>query len=131
MIDYWKIGIIAGVVIAIFGSGFWVGNSRYVRYKAEVESIAKVQEAHVQSITKQHSLVTKGIQDEYDAKLSLLRQYYSNGVRQPSSGKLSSNPLSSQPIALEPSHNVLAECAQTTLMLTELQKWFLEVYQIK
>jgi len=79
MIDYWKLGIIAGIVVAIFGSGWWVGHSKYVTYKAEVEAVAKTQEAHVESIEKQHALVTKGIQDEYDAKLALLRQYYAMG----------------------------------------------------
>ena len=132
MIDYAKLAIIAGVVLAIFGSGFWLGNARYVRYKAEVESIAKTQEAHIESITKQHALVTRGIQDEYDAKLSLLRTYYANGVRQPSSGKVSgSSPTTSSADAIAAYNELVGNCAQTTLMLVELQKWINEQVGIK
>jgi len=132
MIDYWKLGIIAGIVVAIFGSGWWVGHSKYVTYKAEVEAVAKTQEAHVESIEKQHALVTKGIQDEYDAKLALLRQYYANGVRQPSTSKMSgisAAPSSSDVIA---SYNILAgQCAETTQQLVSLQKWLNEQMGIK
>ena len=132
MIDYAKLAIIAGVVIAIFGSGFWLGNSRYVRYKAEVENTAKAQEAHVESITKQHALVTRGIQDEYDAKLSLLRTYYANGVRQPSSSKVSGiSPTTSSADAIAAYNELVGNCAQTTLMLVELQKWINEQVGIK
>lgn len=132
MIDYAKLAIIAGVVLAIFGSGFWLGNARYVRYKAEVENTAKTQEAHVESITKQHALVTKGIQDEYDAKLSLLRTYYANGVRQPSSGKVSGiSPTTSSADAIAAYNELVGNCAQTTLMLVELQKWINEQIGIK
>ena len=131
MIDYAKLAILGVIVATVFGSGWYVGNSRYVKYKAEIEAIAKAQEASIESIKKQQQLVTKGIQDEYDAKLALLRQYYSNGVRQPSSNKLSTDALSAQPATFITPNNLLADCAQTTLMLTELQKWFLEQYQIK
>ena len=132
MIDYGKLAIIVGVVLAIFGSGFWMGNARYVRYKTEVENTAKAQEAHVESITKQHALVTKGIQDEYDAKLALLRTYYANGVRQPSSGKVSGiSPTTSSADAISAYNELVGNCAQTTLMLVELQKWINEQVGIK
>ena len=131
MIDYVKITILAVAVSVVFGSGYWAGYSKYVAYKKEVEIAVKAQEAKVESIQKQHELVTKGISDEYDAKLSLIRQYYANGVRSPSTSSLSSVPNSTQSASIVPAHNLLTECATTTLMLTELQKWLLEVYQVK
>jgi len=131
MIDYVKLAIIGGILSVVFGSGWWLGYSRYVEYKKAVEIAAKVQEAKVESIQKQHELVTKGISDEYDAKLSLIRQYYANGVRSPSTSGLSSPANATQPTSIEPAHNLLAECAQTTLMLTELQRWYLEVLGVK
>ena len=73
MIDYAKLAIIGAVLSIAFGSGWWMGYSRYVEYKKSVEIAAKVQEAKVESIQKQHELVTKGITDEYDAKLNLIR----------------------------------------------------------
>jgi len=132
MIDYARFAIIGAMVVALFGSGWYLGNSRYVKYKAEVEAIAKAQEAQIESIKKQQALVNKGIQDEYDAKLALLRQYYSNGVRQPSSGSMSTNGLSPKQFDVSTAYSELAgNCAQTTLMLVELQKWINEQYGIK
>ena len=76
MIDYAKLAILGAVLSIAFGSGWWLGYSRYVEYKKSVEIAAKIQEAKVESITKQQALVTKGIENEYEAKLNLLRQYY-------------------------------------------------------
>jgi hypothetical protein len=125
--------IYAGLIL-LSVIGFSYGryeHNKYVTFKAEVEAVAKTQEAKVESIQKQHQLVTKGISDEYDAKLALIRQYYANGVRSPSSSSLSSVPDPTKPTSFIPTNNLLADCAQTTLMLTELQKWYLEVAGIK
>ena len=132
MINYVKIIIITVVVSICFGSGWWLGYSKYVEYKASVEAIAKTQEAKVESIEAQHKLVTKGIQDEYDAKLTLLRQYYSNGVRQPSSSTMSNLSNTSSIADANTAYSILArQCSETTLMLTELQKWLNESIGIK
>lgn len=132
MIDYVKVSIIAVVSIALFGSGWWMGYSRYLDYKKEVEIAAKAQEAKVESIQKQHELVKKGIQDEYDAKLSLLRQYYSNGVRSSSSNRLPGISTTTAISDATAAYNKLAgQCSETTLMLVELQKWLMESTQIK
>ena len=128
MIDYVKISILGAICVVIFGSGYWMGYSRYIEYKKSVEIAAKEQEAKVESIQKQHELVTKGIQDEYDAKLKLLRQYYANGVRNTGASTMpgiSSTSKLSDAIA---AYNVLAgQCAQTTLQVVEWQKWYNEV----
>jgi len=132
MIDYAKLAILASIVAIVFGSGWWIGHSKYVEYKASVEAIAKTQEAKVESIEAQHKLVTKGIQDEYDAKLTLLRQYYSNGVRQPSSSTMSNLSNTSSIADANTAYSILArQCSETTLMLTELQKWLNESIGIK
>lgn len=119
------------ISIICFGYGRHEHN-KYVAFKAEVEAVAKVQEAKVESIKKQQELVTKGIEDEYKAKLALLRNYYANGVRNPGSGPVPTNPFA--PIGSDPitAYNVLAgQCAETTLMLVELQKWIKEQVGIK
>jgi hypothetical protein len=132
MIDYGKLAIIIGIVLAIFGSGFWLGNSRYVRYKAEVENIAKAQEAHVESIQKQHELVTKSTIKEYDAKLALLRQYYANGVRQPSTSKLPTFSTATSGLDAVTAYNLLAgQCAEATQQLVSLIDWTKEQASIK
>ena len=132
MIDYVKITILAVAVSVVFGGGYWAGYSKYVAYKNEVQIAAKEQEAIVESIQQQHELVKKGIQDEYDAKLSLLRQYYSNGVRQPDSSKLSGISTTANIANATTAYNQLvSQCSETTLMLVELQKWLTETYSVK
>lgn len=132
MIDYAKLAIIGAVLSAAFGSGWWMGYSRYIEYKKSVEIAAKTQEAKVESIQKQHELVTKGIQDEYDAKLSLIRNYYANGVRSPSTSSLPNLSNASSIANAVTAYNELAgNCAQTTLQLVELQKWINEQMGIK
>lgn len=131
MIDYAKLAILAGIFFIGASFGWYFPHRALVEYKASVEAVAKAQEEKIKSIRTQQELVTKGIQDEYDAKLALIRQYYANGVRQPSSSKLSTDGISTQPAYAFPTNNLLADCAQTTLMLSELQKWLLEQYKIK
>jgi hypothetical protein len=131
---YVKIGLVVMVLLGAYGAGWHSRDVDFSAYKAEVKAEADKQIAKNESIQKQQELVKKGIQDEYDAKLSLLRQYYSNGVRQQSSS--SSLPPNSgiapkQFDALA-AYNVLAgQCAETTLMLVELQKWLNEQMGIK
>ena len=126
--------IIAGVAaVVIFGSGWWVGYSKYLDFKKEVEIAAKVQEAKVESITKQQELVTKGIANEYDAKLAALRNYYkSTSVWNSNGSKMSG--LSTAPSATDviASYNQLASaCAETTQQLVSLQDWLNQQIGIK
>jgi len=132
MIDYVKISLLGGLCVILFGSGWWVGYSKYIDYKKSVEIAAKEQEAKVESIQKQHELVTKGISDEYDAKLALIRQYYSNGVRQPNSSSVSSLSNTASISNAATAYNQLAsDCAATTIQLVELQKWINEQIGIR
>ena len=133
MIDYAKLAIIGAVLSIAFGSGWWIGYSRYVEYKKAVEIAAKVQEAKVESITKQQALVTKGIENEYNAKLAAVRNYYkSTSVWNNNTSKVSG--ISAAPSATDviASYNLLAgQCSEATLMLTELQDWVRQQIVIK
>lgn len=123
MIDYWKLGIIAAMVATVFGSGWWLGHSKYVAYKAQVEAIAIAQEAKIESIQKQQALVNKGIEKEYEAKLSLLRNYY-NGMHNSSSGAMPSNGTTASSLDAITAYNLLAgQCAETTQQIVSLQEW--------
>jgi hypothetical protein len=124
--------IIAGVLlITAFASGWALRNRDFKEYKLEVSNAAKAQEAHVESIKKQQALVTKGIEDEYNAKLALLRQYYASGVRQPSTSKLSTNGNSTLNIDDFTPNGLLIKCAETTQQLVSLQEWLNEQMGIK
>jgi hypothetical protein len=133
MIDYAKLAIIGAVLSIAFGSGWWLGYSRYVEYKKSVEIAAKVQEAKVESITKQQALVTKGIENEYNAKLALLRQYYANGVRQSNTSSLPTNSgIAPKPLDVNSAYSILiGQCAETTQQLVSLQEWLNEQMGIK
>jgi hypothetical protein len=128
--------IIAGLtVVALAGFGYGkYQHNKYVTYKSQVESLAKLQEAKIQAITKQQALVTKGIENEYEAKLSAIRNFYkSTSVwNKPSSGQmpgLSTAPSATDVIA---SYNILAgQCAETTAQIIALQDWLREQMSIK
>ena len=134
MIDYAKLAILGAICAAVFGSGWWVGYSKYLDFKKEVEVTARVQEAKVESIRSQQELVTKGIENEYEAKIAALRNYYkSTSVwNNTSSGKvpgISAAPSATDVIA---SYNILAgKCAETTAQTIALQDWLKQQIGIK
>jgi len=124
MIDYAKLAIIGAILSVAFGSGWWMGYSRYLEYKKEVAVAAQAQEEKVKSIRSQQELVNKGIQNEYDAKLTLLRQYYANGVRQPNSSSVSNLSTTSAIANANTAYaDLIGQCAQTTQQLVSLQEW--------
>lgn len=127
--------ILAGIVcvLGIFYAGWHIRDVDFMEYKKEVEHAAKAQEANTESVKKQQSLVTKGIQDEYDAKLNAVRSYYkSTSVYNNGSSSvpgISTAPKSADVIS---AYNELAgSCAETTLQLVDLQKWINEQMGIK
>ena len=125
---YIKAGLLIVLVCGVFFAGWHTRDRDFTIYKDQVRIEAEKAQAHTESVQKQQALVTKGIQDEYDAKLSLLRQYYANGVRNTGASTMpgiSSTSKLSDAIA---AYNVLAgQCAQTTLQVVEWQKWYNEV----
>jgi len=127
--------IIAGVLlITAFASGWGLRNRDFNDYKKEVAVAAKTQEAHVESIKKQQDLVNKGIENEYEAKLAALRQYYkSTSVwNNASSSKVSG--ISAAPSATDviTAYNILAgQCAETTAQTIALQDWVKQQIGIK
>ena len=128
--------IVAGLicVVGIFYAGWHIRDVDFMAFKKEVEQVAKTQEAQVESTKKQQALVTKGIQDEHEAKLAAVRNYYkSTSVWNNTSGStmpgISNTPSATDVIT---AYNGLAgRCAETTLMLVDLQKWLNEQIGIK
>jgi hypothetical protein len=128
--------IVAGglLLLSIFYAGWHLRDVDFMAYKKEVEHAAKAQEANTVSVTKQQELVTKGIKDEYDAKLGALRNYYKSTSVWNDNGSstvpgISTTPKSADVISAY--NELAANCAQTTLMLVELQKWINEQVGIK
>jgi hypothetical protein len=131
---YVKIGLAIALLLGIFYAGWHMRDVDFMAYKKSVEAAAKAQEAHNESVQKQHELVTKGISDEYDAKLNTLRNYYKSTSVWNNNGGSSVSGISTAPKSADviSAYNELASnCAQTTLMLVELQKWINEQVGIK
>ena len=127
--------IYAGLIL-LSVIGFSYGryeHNKYVTFKAEIEAIAIKQQAHVESITKQQALVTKGIENEYNAKLAALRNYYkSTSVWNNGGSKVSG--ISAAPSATDviTAYNILAgQCAETTAQTIALQDWVKQQIGIK
>ena len=128
---YIKIALLIAFVCGIFFAGWHTRDRDFTVYKVRIT--AEKQAVETASIQKQHELVTKGIQDEYDAKLALIRQYYANGVRSNNGAStvpgISSTSKLSDAIA---AYNQLAsDCAATTLQTVTLQQWIAEQMAIK
>jgi hypothetical protein len=128
-----------GAVIAAFAFGLWKGYSyeheKFLAFKAQVVAESKIQEAKVESITKQQDIVTKGVKNEYEAKLAAIRNYYSSiGVRNTGTSGSQVPGISPAPKGTDAAtaYQILAAgCTETTLMLTSLQSWIQSQLEIK
>ncbi|CAB5079580.1 hypothetical protein UFOVP146_20 [uncultured Caudovirales phage] len=134
IITYVKIATGVICVLGIFYAGWHIRDVDYMAFKAQVKAESEKQEAHVESIKKQQDLVTKGIQNEYDAKLTAIRNYYkSTSVWNNGSGSQMSG-ISTAPSVTDviSSYNQLASsCAETTQQLVSLQEWLNQQIGIK
>lgn len=127
--------IIAGALLLVaFASGWGLRNRDFKEYKVEVENAAKAQEAHVESIKKQQALVNKGIENEYEAKIAALRNYYKSTSVWNNSSSSKVPGLSPAPSATDviTAYNLLAgQCAETTAQTIALQDWVKQQMGIK
>ena len=128
--------ILAGIllVLSIFYAGWHIRDVDFMAFKKEVENTAKAQEAYNESVKKQQALITKGIQDEHEAKLAALRNYYKSTSMWNNASGSTVPGISAAPSAADviSAYNGLAgRCAETTLMLVDLQKWLNEQMGIK
>ena len=126
---YVKLGLACAALLGSAYLGYSFEHSRFMVFKAEVETVAREQEAKVISIQKQQELVSKASKENYEAKLSAIKSYY-GGVRQPSSGSMSPIPNSTISINGEATNLQLA-CAYTTQQLVSLQDWIRESVGLK
>jgi hypothetical protein len=112
------------IFLAGLGAGWKYEHGRFMDFKQAVAVEAAKQEAKVESITKQQDLVNKGIKNDYESKLAAVRNYYSSGVRNPSSSSMSGVSPAPKGTDAETAYPILAgQCAATTVQLTSLQDW--------
>lgn len=126
---YVKIGLAVAALLGSAYLGYSFEHSRFMVFKAEVETVAREQEAKVISIQKQQELVNKGVVNEFQAKLGALRDRYDR-VQYTSGSQLPtlSNPARS---VNGTSANFTLDCAITTQQLVSLQDWIRESAAVK
>jgi hypothetical protein len=131
--SYVKAILFIAFVCGVFFAGWHTRDRDFTIYKDQVRIEAEKAQAHTESVQKQQEITTRGIQNEYDAKLALVRQYYANGVR----NNNGSNPMSSISTtsklsdAIAAYNQLASDCAATTLQAVTLQQWINEQIAIK
>lgn len=120
-----KIGAALALCAVMYFMGWNHEHKRFVAYQAEVAAVGKAQEVINAAKVKEHEVISTAITNQYEARLSAVHSYYADRVQlNTSSGSVStvSKPTSC-PNAAIPDTVSARQCAETTLMLTELQNW--------
>jgi len=128
-----KIGAALAFCAAIYFMGWNHEHKKFVQYQADVAALGKAQEQLNAALVEKHEVLSTSIKDEYEANLSAVHNYYTQRV-QPvaSSSPMPTVPKPTQCVVAAPTDTVSAQqCAETTLMLTELQKWVRSVADAK
>ena len=117
----------------ITGASLWYARHEHNAlsdFKVQIEAQAKIQEAENAAKIKQSELVNKGIQNEYDAKLSALHNYYR--VQHGNASNLPTNADTTKIADASTAYTILAgQCAETTAQLISLQDWINQQVGIK
>jgi len=107
-----------GVVLAIFGAGYYKGYQKLSEYKVEQQIINE-------QIVKRQDIITQGIQNEYKANIARLRNTYGRVYDSASTATNSSKGTNGA------SSNLLLDCAITTQQLVSLQDWMTQQLQFQ
>jgi hypothetical protein len=120
---YWTLGISALSLIVGLVTGYEFESSRYQAYKESVIIAQKVAESETKRKEIESQNNTREISNAYQSDIAVIHRFYTNRL-QHSSGHLPSISLSPTRIDENATDPGLAErCAETTLMLVDLQHW--------
>ena len=126
-----KIGLALAACAIFYFMGYSHEHKKFVAFQAEIAAIGKAQETINAAKVKEHENLSESIKSEYDARLSAVHNYYAQRVQPDTSS--SNLPSVSKPSVCPnvpaPDAGLARRCAQTTLQLTELQKWVKSVTQ--
>lgn len=120
-----KLVAILALCAAMYFMGYSHEHKKFVKYQAEIAALGKAQETINAAKVKEHETISTSIANQYEARLSAVHSYYADRVQlNTSSGNLPtvSKPTSC-PNAAPTNTEFIRQCAETTLMLTELQNW--------
>ena len=127
-----KIGAVLALCAVMYFLGWNHEHKKFVAYKADVAALGKAQEQLNAALTEKHELISTSIKGEYEDRLAAVHNYYADRVRDTSSSPMPtvSKPAKC-PVAATTDTVFARQCAETTLMLTELQKWVRSVTDAK
>lgn len=114
---------------AVSAGAYFMGYSHekkvFDEFVAQTQAQAAIQKAVSDHIVAQHERDKEDIHNDYQTRLADLRRQYSRGVQQRAgSGAVPTSSKSPGRIDAAPTYDQLAaQCAETTLQLTELQQW--------
>lgn len=120
-----KLVAILALCAAMYFMGYSHEHKKFVKYQAEIAALGKAQETINAAKVKEHETISTSIANQYEARLSAVHSYYADRVQpNPSSSNLPTIPKPTNcPNATPTNTEFIRQCAETTLMLTELQNW--------
>jgi ethanolamine ammonia-lyase small subunit len=121
----WTIGIgLLCLLIGAFG-GYEFEANRYNKFKESVIVAQKVAESETKRIVSESQRNTKEISDAYQNDISIIRRFYTSRLQHGSSGiHLPTVSVTATRIdESAPNEGLIGQCAETTLMLVDLQHW--------
>jgi len=127
-----KIGAALALCAVMYFMGWSHEHKKFVKYQAEVAALGKAQEQINAQKVKEHETISTAIKDEYEGKLAAVHNYYSDRLQYVSTSNLPAISKPSICTNAAPTDTVPAgQCAETTLQLTELQKWVRSITDAK
>jgi len=128
-----KIGAAIALCAIMYFMGYSHEHKKFVKYQAEIAALGKAQETINAAKVKEHETISESIKSEYDARLAAIHNYYADRMQRDTGS--SNVPAVSKPAQCPnvsaPDTGLARRCAQTTLQLTELQKWVRSVTNAK
>jgi hypothetical protein len=120
-----KVGLALAACAIFYFMGYSHEHKKFVAFQAEIAALGKAQETINAAKVKEHETISTSIANQYEARLSAVHSYYADRVQpNSSSGNLPTIPKPTRcPNATIPDTVSARQCAETTLMLTELQNW--------
>jgi len=119
-----QIYIYLAVLLAGFGSGFWVEHSALVNFKQELQIASEQQIAENKAKLKEQEIINENIEKTYKASVASIHSYYS-GMLNSRSRPVSSVPNATITVNGETQDAVVVaeSCAIETAKLVSLQDW--------
>lgn len=121
---YWTLGFsVLSLLVGLF-TGYKFEYDRFQNYRESVIVAQKVAQIETKRKEKESQDLTLEINNAYQNDIAIIHRFYSKRVQHHSNGRLPQIPIpttGSNEITTD--QGLIGRCAETTLMLTDLQQW--------